>query len=192
MHETAHPPHELSRYIQVFDGALSAETCARMVDSFELLKRFHVLNGATRRQELAQSAWTELDLGPLSDQAFRSMLLGNMLEYLERYNQALSLTIKVPSTHKTSEWIVKRYRPGGERFQPHFDSVGPVANRYLVFLWYLNEVSEGGETAFVDLNLSVAPKAGRLLIFPPYWMFQHEGRAPLSGDKYILSSYLLF
>ena len=34
--------------------------------------------------------------------------------------------------------------------------------------------------------------AGRLLMFPPYWMFQHVGNAPVSNDKYILSTYLLF
>jgi hypothetical protein len=38
----------------------------------------------------------------------------------------------------------------------------------------------------------VKPAAGRLLMFPPYWMYQHEGVAPHSGDKFILSTYLLF
>jgi len=30
------------------------------------------------------------------------------------------------------------------------------------------------------------------VVFPPYWMFQHAGLAPVSNDKYILSTYLLF
>ena len=29
-------------------------------------------------------------------------------------------------------------------------------------------------------------------MFPPFWMYQHEGVPPVSGDKYILSTYLLF
>jgi prolyl 4-hydroxylase len=29
-------------------------------------------------------------------------------------------------------------------------------------------------------------------MFPPYWMYQHEGIPPLSGNKYIISTYLLF
>jgi hypothetical protein len=40
--------------------------------------------------------------------------------------------------------------------------------------------------------MRVEARAGRLLVFPPYWMFQHTGEAPLSGEKYILSTYLLF
>ena len=88
---------------------------------------------------------------------------------------------------------MKRYRPStDERFQLHFDSVDHLANRYLVLLWYLNDVERGGETRFPELGLEVAARAGRLLIFPPYWMYQHEGLPPESGDKYILSTYLLF
>ena len=89
--------------------------------------------------------------------------------------------------------ILKRYRPGGqEGFQLHFDSLDEVCGRYLVFLWYLNDVAEGGETEFPDLGVKVAPRAGRLLMFPPYWMYQHAGLPPVSGDKYILSTYLMF
>ena len=67
-----------------------------------------------------------------------------------------------------------------------------VAHRYMVLLWYLNDVNEGGETRFPQLGHSVQARAGTLLMFPPYWMYQHEGVAPASGDKYILSTYLLF
>jgi hypothetical protein len=88
---------------------------------------------------------------------------------------------------------MKRYRPGhAEQFELHFDAIYEKANRYLVFLWYLNDVVEGGETRFPRLNCAVRPKAGRLLMFPPYWMYQHEGAPPLSGDKYIVGTYLLF
>jgi hypothetical protein len=187
------PATTLERYVQVYDQALPQELCERMVESFHALQRFQRPNGEGQRAGLEDSRWTELDIGPLSDAGFRTMLLDNMHTHLARYVDTLGLTIPVPPTQRTSELIIKRYRAGGgERFQPHFDSLGEVSNRYLVFLWYLNDVAEGGETAFVDLGLEVKPQAGRLLVFPPYWMFQHAGRAPVSNDKYILSTYFLF
>lgn len=183
----------LERYVRVFDRALDPALCARMVDSFHALARFHRGNGAGQRAGLEDSRWTELDIGELSDAPFRAMLLANAREHFDAYVRELALTVPLPAAARTSEWIIKRYRPGGEeRFQPHFDSLGAVSNRYLVFLWYLNDVAEGGETEFVDLGLRIAPRAGRLLVFPPYWMFQHAGRPPVSGDKYILSTYYLF
>ena len=44
----------------------------------------------------------------------------------------------------------------------------------------------------MNLDIKVAPRSGRLLMFPPYWMFLHAGLAPRSNDKYIVSTYLLF
>lgn len=184
---------ELARFIQVYDDALDRELCAAMIRSFHSLARFQRANGRGVRPGLEESSWTELDLTAFSDTGFRAMLHENMRRHWERYIATVGLTIPVPFTTNTSEFILKRYRPATtERFQPHFDSLGEVCNRYLVFLWYLSDVVAGGETTFVDLNVSVAPRAGRLLIFPPYWMFQHEGRPPLEGEKYILSTYLLF
>lgn len=183
----------LQHYVRVYDAAFDPASCARMLQAFEQLSRFHKPNGRGIRAGLDDSGWTELDITPLSDAGFRAQLRANMHAHLQRYNRDVGLTIPVPPTEQTSELIIKRYRPGGsERFQPHFDSLGAVANRYLVFLWYLNDVTEGGETVFVDLDLEVRPKAGSLLMFPPYWMFQHEARPPRSGDKFILSTYFLF
>jgi prolyl 4-hydroxylase len=183
----------LTDYIQVLDDMLDARACASMIQSFHALSRFHRDNGAGIRAGLEQSRWTELDIGPLCDDGFREQMLAVAHRGWRRYVDALKLTLELPFTTKTSEWILKRYEPGGvQRFQPHFDALGAVSNRYLVMLWYLNDVAQGGETAFVDLGVEVKPKAGRMLMFPPYWMYQHEGRPPISGDKYILSTYLLF
>ena len=183
----------ISRYIQVFDQAFSAELCRKMIESFNTLQRFQRPNGRGIRPGHDDSAWTELNLNPLTDSAFRAMILENMHRHAELYNQALNQPISLPLTDKLSELVMKRYKPSGdERFQLHFDSIGEKANRYLVFLWYLNDVDEGGGTEFPELGITVQAKAGRLVIFPPYWMFQHIGQAPISNEKYILSTYFLF
>ena len=67
-----------------------------------------------------------------------------------------------------------------------------LLNHWLILsgILYLNDVAEGGETSFSNLQLSVSPKRGRILIFPPTWMFRHAGLPPVSSDKYILGTYL--
>ncbi len=183
----------LSRCIQVFDGAFSPALCEKMIQSFHSLERFQRPNGRGIRPGHDDSGWTELNLDPLSDEAFRVMILDNMYRHTELYNQALNQPITLPATDKISELMMKHYKTtGAERFQVHFDSIGLKANRYLVFLWYLNDVTEGGGTEFPELGMTVQPKAGRLVIFPPYWMYQHIGQQPISNDKYILSTYFLF
>ncbi len=183
----------LESCVQVFDDAFDANFCQQMIRSFHSLARFHRSNGRGVQAGFVESAWTELDITDLTDAPFRQILLGNMHQHLQRYNQKLAQPIAIPGTDKLDRLVIKRYRAGSnELFETHFDAIGNVANRYLVFLWYLNDVAAGGETAFPKLEIAIQPKAGRLLMFPPYWMFQHEGRAPSVGEKYILSSYFLF
>jgi hypothetical protein len=186
-------PADLRHYIRTYDDSLDAALCARMIASFHGLERFHAANGANVRRGLEESRWTELNVSRYADTAFLGMFRRTIEAALARYNADVGLGIAVPDSGTNSDLVMKRYRPGGgEKFQLHFDAVNHVANRYLVMLWYLNDVAEGGETRFPQLDFAIAPRAGRLLVFPPYWMYQHEGVPPASGDKYIVSTYLLF
>ncbi len=184
---------DLRHYVRVYDADLQPAFCQRLIDSFGALQRFQQYNGRKLRRGLEDSEWTELNVTRLSDAGFLSQFRAFIDRALIRYNSDLGLTIPIPNSPTTSDLIMKRYRPGGdEKFQLHFDAIHHVANRYLVLLWYLNDVQAGGETRFPQLDLAVPPRQGRLLMFPPYWMYQHEGAPPISGDKYILSTYLLF
>jgi hypothetical protein len=184
---------DLRRYIRTYDHDLDPKLCQQMIGSFAGLERFQMRNGRGVRRGLEDSAWTELNVSRLSDPAFMSMFRRLIDRALERYNLDIELAIPIPNSPLISNLTLKRYRAGQqEQFQLHFDSINHVANRYLVLLWYLNDVEQGGETRFPQLDVTVPARAGRLLMFPPYWMYQHQGLPPISGDKYILSTYLLF
>jgi hypothetical protein len=183
----------LSDYVVWFDGALEPQFCAQLIQSFERTAHLQTTNGRSVRPGLERSGWTELNVSRLADDGFKGFFLHQIDRHLALYNERVRLTIPVPARPDIEDLRIKRYRAGAdEQFQPHFDSIDAVANRYLVFLWYLNDVAAGGETEFCDLGLKVQARAGRLLVFPPYWLFQHAGLPPRSNDKYILSTYLLF
>lgn len=185
--------HDIRRYIRSYDGDLDGELCERMIASFESPGAQQQPNGRGYRAGLEHSAWTELNLTRTGSDSLLRIFRRKLDLALRRYNDELAQTMAIPNSPKTADLILKRYRAGSdERFQLHFDSINEVANRYLVFLWYLNDVADGGETEFPDLGVRIAARRGRLLMFPPYWNFQHAGRPPRSNDKYILSTYLLF
>lgn len=95
-----------------------------------------------------------------------------------------------PMKSALEQFRVKRYRAGSDdRFDKHVD-VGDhqSARRFLSMFWYLNDISEGGETVFEN-GPTIKPKAGRLIMFPPLWLFPHEGKRTISDDKFIVSSY---
>jgi prolyl 4-hydroxylase len=184
---------ELEQCVQVFDGALTPEFCTQMIDSFNQVPQLHVPNGRGLVAGLEGSAWTELNLMPLLHPGLKGFFFQQIDEYLARYNRNMPMQMPVPSRPTIEDIRIKRYRAGtDEKFEPHYDAANKMCNRYLVFLWYLNDVAAGGETEFADLGLRVQARTGRLLMFPPYWMFQHAGLPPVSHDKYIVSTYLMF
>jgi prolyl 4-hydroxylase len=185
--------HDLRHYIRVYDDVLDASFCASMIAAFVSLEVHQIRNGRGVRGGLDNSAWTELNVDRFADAGFRALFRDKIDRALQRYNQDIGLSIALPNSPLTAELRMKRYRPGNsEQFELHFDAIYEKANRYLVFLWYLNDVDEGGETRFPRFDYAVKPRTGRLLMFPPYWMYQHEGAPPRSGDKYIVGTYLLF
>ena len=62
--------------------------------------------------------------------------------------------------------------------------------RAFVFSIYLNDVEEGGETEFLHFSKRVKPKTGRIVIWPAAFPYIHRGNPPLSGKKYILTSWM--
>ena len=65
-------------------------------------------------------------------------------------------------------------------------------HRILLFMYYLNDVAEGGETEFYYQKRFIKPQAGKLVIAPAGFTHTHKGHIPLSEDKYILTSWVLF
>lgn len=184
---------DLGHYVQCFDHALEPELCQRMVESFGRLQQFHARNGRDTVAQPDRGSWTELNVTKVADASVVAFFREQVIRHLTLYNERVPLTLPIPPRNRLEDLRIKRYSvDAGDRFQPHFDALDYCSNRYMVFLWYLNDVHEGGETEFCDLGLRIEARQGRLLMFPPYWLFQHAGLPPRSNDKYIISTYLLF
>jgi hypothetical protein len=88
---------------------------------------------------------------------------------------------------------IKKYDLGKEQFLSHVDvNDYASAKRFLVFIAYMNDKFEEGETHFLETGLKIKPKIGSVLIFPCLWTYLHEGITPMGpGEpKYILGTYL--
>ncbi len=78
-------------------------------------------------------------------------------------------------------------------FYPHpTDPQQDSLHRNLLWMFYLNDVEEGGETEFYYQNLKSKPKQGTMVIAPASFTHTHRGNKPISCDKYIFTSWILF
>ena len=88
---------------------------------------------------------------------------------------------------------IKKYVGGSDDvYKRHADVASlDTSRRFLAMLFYLNDDFEGGETIFYP-EMSIRPKKGSVIVFPPFWLFPHEGTPVITGEKYIMSTYCLW
>lgn len=184
---------KLLDYVKVYDDALVPETCERFMALLRERPDLVSRNGKGVYDHLRHSSWDELNLNQALSQDEFADFVKNLHKYKAMYEEDCGIKPALPMPDGLAPLTIKQYRTNGEDgFEPHYDSAGSKCPRYLVWLYYLNDVEEGGETHFVDLNYKVSAKQGRLLIFPPFWMYRHEGCKPISNDKFILSTYYMW
>jgi hypothetical protein len=89
-------------------------------------------------------------------------------------------------------FMLQRYTKNQGRYIYHDDSrinVKKSEYRIITYLWYLNDVEEGGETVFWN-DHKIKPEKGKLILFPACWTFPHCGRMPISSNKYIITGWI--
>jgi hypothetical protein len=81
--------------------------------------------------------------------------------------------------------------PGGGFHDWHCENSNfQNCQRIVVFMVYLNDITDGGETEFLYYRKRIQPAAGRILIWPAGYPHTHRGNPPLSETKYILTGWL--
>lgn len=177
---------KLDDLIKVYPGIVPPEMCDSLVEWFdkqETVRRdskWDVDYKAFDEVDLVQYPEMELVVSDLYQ-------LSNAVAH-EYYREVGTF---FPSNLGFEDLRMKRYNANGtDQFGWHAD-VGDYASarRFLVMFYYLNDVAEGGETEFHE-GPKIKPAKGSVVVFPPMWMFPHRGTVPVSGPKYILSTYL--
>lgn len=176
------------KFIAVYDDVVSEEFCDQIVAMFE--------DSEHQQEDITLEGhrhFTQVTLQKHDDWTpFSDYLQPIFFDQIHQYCVDCNVTDKMfPEQFAFEMFRMKRYLSNGlDEFNDHVD-VGnyDTARRFLVFFLYLSD-SEGGETEFPQWDISVKPKKGRMLMFPPLWTHLHAGRKPINNPKYIIGSYL--
>ena len=106
---------------------------------------------------------------------------------------------KFPASNLQVSWKnvsgqLQFYPPGGGFKKFHKERGGKMMtwNRHLVFMTYLNDVTDQGGTEFLHQKLIIQPKKGLTLIWPTDWTHTHRGIVSNTQEKYIATGWLCF
>lgn len=91
-----------------------------------------------------------------------------------------------------SGYQVQKYEKNVGYYSEHIDGASWVRpDRTLGVVIYLNDVTIGGGTQFPVQNITIEAVTGRVAMFPAHWLYPHSGLMPISGDKWIISTFII-
>ena len=182
------------------EGALSPELCNSFIESFEASdeKKPGVLYGPEGQSSTSGKKSTDLTFHPgyLEDKTWGPLLnqLVPIIEnaqsfYVSRYFDAFQ---KLDPFRIDSHFNMQRYLPNEGFSGWHCERAGlKHSNRILVWMVYLNDVTDGGETEFFYQKHWEEPKQGKLLIWPSDWPYLHKGVSSPTQTKYVLTGWFV-
>lgn len=198
MNELKEKTVNINNFIGVYDNYITREECNFAIKLFEDQNKFN--NTINRLGSEKASILQKQDQQYFVDgrnieiwwESLKSMMVNFDLawhHYVENtgalgaYDTPFYFTqLKIQKTLPTEGYHVWHLEHG-----KGFDTEA----RAFVFSIYLNDVEEGGETEFLHFSKRVKPKTGRIVIWPAGFPYLHRGNPPLSGEKYILTSWMM-
>lgn len=193
--------YQFDDFIGVFEDVVPQEQCDMMINYFENTSELGMVYS---RQDLEDGCEkTRKDDSTVFHNFTqpRELVLLNyphlpeMLEAIKYcyslYSKEYDILASIPTITNTPGFRIQKTKPGQGYHVWHYET-SKVSNGARVLAWtiYLNDVEEGGETEFLYQKRRIYPKRGSVVIWPSGFTHTHRGNPPLSGDKYIVTSWL--
>ena len=191
----------MERFILEIPDAISKETCKELIEAFEASE--HVATSKLENQTTGKSQVAR-DVRDCDELTFSGkpelaqldkVLYDSLISGFNTYTEKILIPDQnhLPYNQFSSvHFQMMRYPPGSGGYKFHIDelTIKGVGTRTLSFIWYLNDLPVDHGTDFRAVDRTVKPEAGKLLIFPSGWCWQHRG-LPTKQTKYIVTSWLM-
>ena len=129
----------------------------------------------------------------LQEQYGMPAFYGELQRCVSEYLRQHPLLSRVGTFRVTESPSIQHYRPGGGFKMEHFERACLAASsRMLVWMTYLNDVSDGGGTRFVYQQHTFEARRGRTLIWPTDFTHTHVGVVSPTQHKYIITGWFNF
>jgi hypothetical protein len=195
---------DLSKFIYHKENAFTDEFCDQLVNLFqEKEKEDEVLVGSMMGGlDLNIKNTTEINLYDFPELVNHDNFFSVINEHLSNhflnnlpfrhYFDANQKVFPGSTTYETCQ--IQKYKKGEGHYGSWHIEIENLKSAARVFsmIVYLNDVEEGGETGFLYPEIKIKPTKGALVIFPSAYPFVHCGFKPISNDKYIVATWLIY
>lgn len=193
---------ELRDHIGIFKNGVPDALCDEMIEFFEKTKALNLTYTrqeatpgmpTTRKQDEAVDlrANAYACIGYDNTRMFTEMM-DSLWTCYHKYTAEYS-ELREAGRHVIADGKIQKTLPAQGYHVWHFEKDGyDYARRVAVFIVYLNDVVDGGETEFLRQSLRVKPEKGTVVVWPSSYTHTHRGNPPLKDDKYIFTGWFEF
>lgn len=180
------------------ENALPPQLCKAFIETFEASdeKRPGVLYGPDGSSSTDSKKSTDITFdprylqhstwGPLLTEVVGVIEKGQR-DYIDRHSLAMS---KIDPFQISPLFNMQKYEPGEGFYGWHCERASnKYGSRVLVWILYLNTVTDRGETEFHYQHHFESAVEGKLVIWPSDWMYLHRGVPSPTQTKYILTGW---
>ncbi len=179
----------IDAYYDVLSADICRKTCERMDD---IISRPEPGKGCVLSDDYTRKDWNIFSSVYGSLKTCEEAILEAVMFNWRKYNSKYSITSKAFLEMFDPGWKLQRSETGGGFNTWHYEQ-GPGNNsraRFAVWMLYLNDVNDGGQTEFKHQEINFSPKAGALLFWPASYTHVHRAAPDLIGTKYIATGWL--
>lgn len=180
-------------FIGTYEYALDSDLCDEIISTFNY---YHDIGGVFVEDQQFEETnagrfdWA-MDLNELSEQmkGHPSSMINELLtQTLNEYTRVFGHLKRVP-LYSIAQKVQKTPAGGGYHIWHDESSAIQHSGRCLVWMIYLNDDFEGGETEFLYYKKRIKPTKGTVLIWPAGMTHCHRGGLVLSGTKYVITGW---
>jgi hypothetical protein len=181
-----------SDWIRIYEKALDPNVCKNAILKFDTNSDQQVRWDKGVPQFNVINLSHESDNGDHEWGAIQNQIISVIQWSAQEYMRAMDCEKFWAQKNNLEQIKMNKYiAETNDSFALHID-VGDVdsARRFLAYKIFLNDVEEGGEMEFPQLDLKIRPGQGDVVVYPPGWTFPYQDNAPVNQDKYELTTYL--
>ena len=133
-----------------------------------------------------------LDMNDKSNEV-NNILFNSLVKYIEEYKKEHPQVDSINPWRYDPIYNLQKYNPGQGYHKLQCENISlQTSNRVMAWMFYLNTVTDGGNTYFENYDLTMNAVEGRLLIWPAYWTHFHKGVVSHTETKYIATGWFNF
>lgn len=189
--------HKLNKNNNFIEGYYISDLsiCNNLINLFE--KSNNKKPGESGKEEINKKVKDSMDVSLHKNNIAYDQNLNSYFtelnKCLQMYKKKYKFCDKYGFFGLNDDFNIQKYTSSQAYYAWHCEKADlKVSDRHLVFMTYLNDVKDGGETEWYYQKLKVKPEKGLTVIWPSEWIFTHRGRKAVKGDKYILTGWYGF